>query len=501
MTALIIATLLAQAPEVEAQAPESAARAPQELFWLQLQYAMALHRGAQDDLGPGLRFSGFTPNDLSASAGFFFGGFAGAVASFRREGFSITRPDGARVSGSDLRVFVAPAGRLTLGPLRFELAAGYGFAALPFFGATADIAFTPAVRHSLLIAARGRLSLPLGLFAEARGEVPIALATSVGGGRGGSSGYGVGGSVGLDLPTSGRVTCGAQLDFQFLSDQLRPEGGATYSQSIARFGASARLGVLDAPPPPRYGDLKIRVVDEKTQQPIALARVTLNGREVLTSAADGVASAVDLRPGAVAISAAAGGYLEGEVEARITAGRSTDLVLLLQREPPKVGSVRVTVLERETGAPMRDVPVTIAGAQHRSDEQGQVRLEALPLGLVQISATQAGYKNAEEIAQIALGQESAVTLKLSPAKARVPGVIRGQIRSTLKKRPVAALLRIPQAQLEVRADADGQFSVRIAPGAYQVIISSPGYAAQTRQVTLHDGDRVIFNVDLQPERP
>ena len=85
--------------------------------------------------------------------------------------------------------------------------------------------------------------------------------------------------------------------------------------------------------------------------------------------------------------------------------------------------------------------------------------------------------------------------------AQIPGSGLGLslVRSTAGGRPVSAELEIPQAKIKTRADAKGAFSVTLPAGSYSVNISAPGYIAQTKNVTVRDGDQAIFNVDLHPK--
>src|SRR3954471_1724013 len=58
-------------------------------YWAaRLRYGIAYRTGAQQDLGPGLVYSGITPNDLSV-LGWAWLGYAGLHVQAQREGFAL----------------------------------------------------------------------------------------------------------------------------------------------------------------------------------------------------------------------------------------------------------------------------------------------------------------------------------------------------------------------------------------------------------------------------
>ena len=63
---------------------------------------------------------------------------------------------------------------------------------------------------------------------------------------------------------------------------------------------------------------------------------------------------------------------------------------------------------------------------------------------------------------------------------------------------IAADLEVPQLKLKAKATAQGSFSFQVPGGTYTVTIAAPGFLAQTKSVTVKDGDQAIFNVDLHP---
>src|SRR3954469_13767333 len=129
--------------------------APYEVASVRLRYGIALRQGLQQDLGPGLQYAGWTPNDFAGSARYWFMPMVGGGVSAQREGFALftTRATRDRVSGGGLlrapcqpeafalftpaatrdrvsgggllRISAGPSARLMLGPITLEGLVGY----------------------------------------------------------------------------------------------------------------------------------------------------------------------------------------------------------------------------------------------------------------------------------------------------------------------------------------------------------------------------------------
>jgi hypothetical protein len=173
--------------QAEASVSEAVAPAPKgEVADFRLRYGVALHSGSLTDSGPGLSYTGNTPDDVAFAATFFPSQYLGAGVGVQREGFALFEAPNRITGGGLFRGHVGPTGRLEFGPVRIEALAGYGVAQLPGFGSSANPAWAPALRHGVLLASR--VMVDVGpLTAEVRGELPIPLAVSAGGVAGTSS--------------------------------------------------------------------------------------------------------------------------------------------------------------------------------------------------------------------------------------------------------------------------------------------------------------------------
>ncbi len=497
-----------------ARAEPGPALGPTELAELRLRYGVSLRSGAQQDLGPGLTYSGLTPNDVGLAVGYFGTGHFGAGLSVQREGFALLGSEGVVTSGALLRGHVGPSARLSAGPLRLEALVGYGFAQLPSFGSSVQPVLAAGQRHAVMFAAKAGLDLGLAVI-EARGEYPLPLAASDGAGNPAqSSGFAAGASVLIPLGNVNTLAYGALLDYQYVNDSLRSTGavcsgaeasGLCSTQQLSRLGVALSLKWLDAPPPPpppRFGTVRVVVVDEATGGALQGASVSLTQEgkaQPVTVAADGAFTVEALRPGEAAARATAPGYLPGDGVARVVAGEQGDLKIALRREPPKVGSVAVRVTDKESGAPLEGATVSYAGHHSVSDAEGKVRFEKLPPGLLQLSVTLKGYKPGKGVASVVASQESPMPIALLHEARRALSTISGLVRSTRGGQPISADLELPEAHIKTRANAAGAFTFKVEGGTYSVIISAPGFIRQARSVRVKDGDQAIFNVDMHPQ--
>ncbi len=496
--------------EVSAQptdAPYSSAVG--ELVQVRARYGFALRSGAQEDIGPGLSYTGFTPLDGALSAWFFTRGYFGGAVHVQAENFALHQRVGAqnqRVTGGTLlRGHVGPSGRYVVGPARFELLAGYAFAQLPTFGISVDPRLQPAQRHAVLLASRVLIDFG-ALNGEVRGEYPIPL--SVRGPQGvsaKSTGFAAGAALLLPIATVKRLRYGGVADFQFVRDDLELEDGTRAGQSLARLGLGLDVKWFDAPPPPpppKYGDLWVTVFDVDTGQPLEGASVVVqqDGRTRPLDAVEAARfGAKALDPGPVVARATVGGYVPADASGSIVAGQSLALEVRLKKEPPKVGGLKIVITDKESAQALAGATVIVNDAEYIANEKGEVVLADLKPGPLQVKATLKGYRPAQEVAQVVALRESAVPLQMLKAQKKLLATITGIVRSTQGGAPVQAELEIPQARIKTRANAQGAFTFRVEGGTYSVNISAPGYIKQSKNVTVRDGDQAIFNVDLHPK--
>lgn len=135
---------------------------------------------------------------------------------------------------------------------------------------------------------------------------------------------------------------------------------------------------------------------------------------------------------------------------------------------------------------------------------GRYAFELVPSRQGRLVVTADGFERAE--AKLAAGsadiERKVVTLE------RPRGELRGLIRSfqgeglvaNIRVEPGAGAPRPHAAPAETRSDAEGMFSIELAPGTYEVRIEAEGYRTQHRDVEIEGGGVTILNADLRRSR-
>lgn len=505
---LIALTLLAGSgaaaqPALRASGAPAAAPKADDSWQLRLRAGVAVREGAEADLGPGLSYSGYSPNDLALSGWLWLllGDHLGLTGGVQREAFSLVDQGAAVTSGGLLRAHVGPTGRVRVGPVRLEAAASYLFQQLPVFGTVSLPAFGTVQRHGVLLAARGLVDLgPVTL--EGRFEYPLALAHA---GRAITSrGLGAGGGVRVQLFRTGDVKWGVLADAQWHQDSLENLPGAealVASQRVVRAGLALDLQWKEPLPEERPKPALLLVRVRSAQGPLASAAVTLQQAETrreLVTDERGEARLGDLEPGDWSGAALAPGHLRAEGAVKLERGAERTLELVLPKEPPKVGSLRITVASLDGKAPLA-AALEVNGQALTADAQGVALVGQLPPGPVVVKASAPGFKPGEEAASIVAFKESSLAITLVPEKKVVPATVSGHVRSARGGKPVAATLEVREVKRSVTADESGAFSTQLPGGKYTIRISARGFVPQTKTVIVRDGDQAIFNVDLTPK--
>jgi len=479
---------------------------------LRLRYGLSVRSGEQMDEGPGLTYSGLTPNDLELWALFYGLGreWLGAQLRLQREGFTLNREADRVTGGSLLRLSLGVVARRQLGPVLGELGAGYGFAQLPAFGAssTPSPVFQRGGRHAALLGGRLRFPIYQRVTGEVRAELPLAFAAQSPAAEGASSsGFAAGAAVLVPVRQVGRWAGSVVVDYQFVHDSLRADSGARSGQTLQRVGLALELSWLDAAmaaaqPQGRPGSLALQVLDAETKAPLAGAQVTFvvkgEAREPRTADAKGQVVELELGPGDVVAQVSAEGYEPAEGRVTVESGERATLEVQTRKAPPAVGGLKIVVVDKRDNHPLADVPVVVGGKELRTNEAGQVSVGNLAAGPVLVKVSAPEFQSVEEAAVVIGGKESEMSVPLAPAKRLGYATISGTVRSTRQGRPLVATLVIPTAKVRTRTDAQGSFSLKLKPGTYRITISAAGHLTQIKSVTVRDGEQAIFNVDLFP---
>ncbi|WP_328285515.1 MSCRAMM family protein [Myxococcus sp. NMCA1] len=498
--ALVLLVLLAT--------PSAHADAVAEHASLRLRYGLSLRDGRQADVGPGLTYEGFTPNDMAAVGTAWLGtSWLGAWAGLQREAFDL-REGALRITGGSLwRASVGPRARAFLGPVRAELGAGYGFSQLPHFSDSAEPVLLRGVRHAVVVGGLVRFPLLLGLQLEARGELPVSLSVrDATGARAEATGFSAGGALLVPLRRAERWTGTLVLDFQHVQDTVTLEDGTQSRQRLRRMGAALELAWHDGVRTTRQvpvpvvvvpGSVRFHVLDARTGAPLPGARVMVEG-EAHVADAQGLVEVASLSPGPVSAQVTAEGYASAEAAVTVEEGVRAELEVRAAPLPPPTGALRVTVVDARTGAPLPDIRVSVGTDQVRTDLTGQVVVRDLAPGPVAVAVASSGFRSVDEAAVVIAGQESTLSVPLASEKKGTRATLVGQVRSVRGGRPLAATLLMTKARVRARTDAKGAFNVQVGGGTYRITISARGHLSQTKVITLREGERTILNVDLFP---
>ncbi|WP_235686026.1 carboxypeptidase regulatory-like domain-containing protein [Corallococcus silvisoli] len=504
---LLLVLALASTRDARAEPPEP------ERASLRLRYGLSFRQGEQVDVGPGLTYDGLTPNDAALTLTGWMGTYLGGGLDLQREAFELKDATSRVTGGSLARGSLGPRGRLSLGPVRLELGAGYGFAQLPLFGGfTAAPVLQRGVRHAALVAGRVLVELPAGFQLEARGELPLTLSAHAAGGmKASSSGYVVGAALLHPVVRRERWTGTLMLEVQQAHDTMELEGsGLRSEQRLRRMGLALEVAWRDDARTsrviegPRQGFVVLNIVDAETGTPIPGARVrvpsmkTPGTSEELVSDAQGQLRAL-LPEGEQSAQASVEGYEDATGVASVSGeGPSATLQLRLRKKAPPTGSLKVKVVQGKGGTPLPDVRVVSGSIQLRTDMVGVVLLDGLAPGPVVIAVSAPGFRAAEEAAVVVAGQASELVVVLSQEHKGELATLVGQVRSARSGQPLVATVTIPQAKVRTRTDKGGGFTARVRGGTYRITLSAPRHVTQTKMVTVRDGEQAILNVDLFP---
>jgi hypothetical protein len=471
-----------------------------EVAQVRFHYGVAVRNGTEDDGGPGLTYSGVTPNDLAGSLWlwFLFGNHLGLTASFGREGFSLVSDTGPITGGGLIRFSAGPTGRVRFGPVRLEAAASYAFHQVPVFGTITTPVFSAAPRHGILLAARGLLELgPITVEGRFEATPSLALPTVTAT----SFGLGAGGGVRVQLLRTGSLKWGLVAEVLWHRDTL---AGSTLTtrQDVIRAGAALDVQWKD---PSLEKDVTTGTVEVRVRSetgPLANAVVTVDSgamHRTVTTDAEGLGSLADVSAGEVVAVGTLVGYERVETRASLNAADTVTLELTMKKEKPKFGGLAIRVVNFDGKVPVAGASIDVNGKSVSTDATGALMVEGLNPGPVSIKVTAPGFTTGEDAASVVAGVNSEVVITLVPEKKQVPATLSGQVRNARGDKPVAARLELKELKQTVSCDESGQFSLQIPGGKYTIRISATGFVTQTKTVTVRDGDQAIFNLDLAPK--
>jgi hypothetical protein len=183
-------------------------------------------------------------------------------------------------------------------------------------------------------------------------------------------------------------------------------------------------------------------------------------------------------------------------------GPTRDVLRVAPKPPPMVpkATLELVVVDEE-GAPVPNVKVALTiGSTTRElalDASGHYRDEQAPVGAARLSFSAKGFEPAERsvVLEVATPQKLEVALRALPP----PSQVRGSVRS-LGGVGLSARVRVDPLGLETATNDNGEFTLDVPPGSYEVSIEAEGYEGQRRKVTVEPKNVVILNAELTKPR-
>jgi hypothetical protein len=280
-----------------------------------------------------------------------------------------------------------------------------------------------------------------------------------------------------------------------------------------RLGFGAQLASRMPPPPPpkppppplpTTGSLRGVVLFPRDRSPVPDATVTIPGAGEFRTDDKGVFLVPSLGPGSVLVQAKAPGYRTVQLPVAVVVGAeaTVELVLPAPTGPGRIRGVVRAIVPRSGGekVPVKAAPVFVGAlAPVKTAVDGTFLVLQAGPGPVPLYVLVKGYKRLEEIVAVPPEAEASVDLTLQKEGAGSPATLSGLIRSTEGK-PLGAKLTIAETRSTTIALPNGRFHILVRGGKYTIDVTAAGHAPQTKVVEIDDGDQVIFNVELQPEK-
>ncbi len=165
----------------------------------------------------------------------------------------------------------------------------------------------------------------------------------------------------------------------------------------------------------------------------------------------------------------------------------------------------------ENGKPIVGAKVTVKLKNHTgtgvTDDKGLWKVEKLPVGKTIDGATNLDDTGAEVSVEVDGKKPAKTTLvlqkgsntspKIGLEAVLPPGQLRAIVKSLVTGKPITgATIKIEPGGKTATSDAEGKFTVDLAPGQYKITVTSPGLAEQQLDVTIDPNGVAIKNIDL-----
>jgi hypothetical protein len=150
----------------------------------------------------------------------------------------------------------------------------------------------------------------------------------------------------------------------------------------------------------------------------------------------------------------------------------------------------------QNGAPLQDVVVEVKSGDKTERlapaGNGDFVAKGLPVGRAHVTVTADGFTPQEQDVEVG-GATPSVKVDLAPAPPS--GQLRGLVRS-FNGRGLSATVRVEPIGVEAKSDAQGNFTLDVPPGDYEVVIRADRFKPQRRKIHIDQNGVTVLNAEL-----
>jgi hypothetical protein len=158
-----------------------------------------------------------------------------------------------------------------------------------------------------------------------------------------------------------------------------------------------------------------------------------------------------------------------------------------------------TVVAGDSEEPVWDARVSIEGQEASAlavaPKTGAFRSYPLPLGPTKLTISAPGFEELRADANVR-ADGPVLRYRLQRKLTTSSGTLRGIVSARGGAALASATVLLPDLDRTLGVDANGNFSLELKPGEYDVVISAPRYRPQRKKVRVFEGSTVILNVEL-----
>lgn len=247
------------------------------------------------------------------------------------------------------------------------------------------------------------------------------------------------------------------------------------------------------------GDVRGRVVDQATGQPLSGASVKLaeNAGFAATTAGDGGFHLAGVPAGNYTLQLSRSGYQSRALGIQVVAATNLDTGAIALA-PVATTSSLSGVIRSNTGQALQNVIVSVGSRSTLTDASGAYQLGAIPPGAATITASLGGYSTVTASVTFVAGTNYIFSPTLYPSNVTPPATtLQGSVVDATTRQPIAGASVVLGGTPQVTA-ADGTFVFTgVNVGAFSATVSANGYQGVVVSGSLVQGLNDIGAIALQ----